>query len=248
MHHAGTGLAAEQTACAGRPIRYAGSLKPWRSRAIRQDHCGKADKAPADNIPKGSRTISARHIWRLRRLETNTPEQEEAFCRKALEFGASQAYMGLYFISCSEERGAGARLSQGIHQDKTADSVPYVILGESELEKKNYQLADTYLREAKKISRASSPRVAWMLFQANYLLGNYQLCRRDVRSSAQERKVRQGAEDRLSTDARVSGHRQAARIQKYQPQLAAADNTSTFCNFARSPPLSVFPFIPDQTL
>jgi hypothetical protein len=52
--------------------------------------------------------------------------------------------------------------------------VPYVILGEAELNKQHYELSDRYLREAKKVAHAHSPRVDWLLFRANYLLKNYQ--------------------------------------------------------------------------
>jgi hypothetical protein len=48
-----------------------------------------------------------------------------------------------------------------------------VILGEAELEKKNYQTTDAYLREAKKVARGYSVNLEWLSFQAGYLTGDY---------------------------------------------------------------------------
>lgn len=57
---------------------------------------------------------------------------------------------------------------------KPADTVPFVILGEAELARKDYATADAYLWEAKRVAHAYSPRMDWLLFQANYLLKKYQ--------------------------------------------------------------------------
>jgi tetratricopeptide (TPR) repeat protein len=106
--------------------------------------------------------------------DENTSEQEEAYCRKALEYGFNQAYMGLYFIHAQKDQEKALGFLRQYIETKPYDPVPYVILGEAELGKKNYQLADLYLRESKKVARARSARVEWMLFQTSFLLGNYQ--------------------------------------------------------------------------
>ena len=105
--------------------------------------------------------------------ESNTPEQEEQYCRKALAYGAIQAYMGLYFITVQKDPEAALGYLRQYVAAKPRDSVPYVILGEAELEKGHFQEADNFLRASKTVARANSPRVDWMLFKANYLLGNY---------------------------------------------------------------------------
>lgn len=152
-------------------------------------------------------------------VETNTPEQEEAYCRKGIEYGATQGYMGLYFLSVQKNEDQALGYLREYIKTKPADSVAYVILGESELGRKNYALADAYLREAKKISRASSPRSAWMLFQANYLLGNYQFA-----SEMFEEALSGGFEKELRTvvsDARFDGLPKRPEFKKYEQQFAA---------------------------
>lgn len=103
----------------------------------------------------------------------NTPGQEEQYCRKALEYGQLQAYMGLYFINAQKDPERALGFLREYVLTAPADPVPFVILGESEMEKENYKAADIFLREAKRVSRAHSPRVDWLLFQTNYHLKDY---------------------------------------------------------------------------
>jgi tetratricopeptide (TPR) repeat protein len=105
--------------------------------------------------------------------ETNTPEQEEQFCLKALEYGATSAYMGLYFIHAGQNPEKAIEYLKQYVATKPKDSVPYVLLGEAEMEKENYETANMYLREAKSIARGHSTNLDWMLFQVNYLLGDF---------------------------------------------------------------------------
>ena len=128
---------------------------------------------PAAQYSADARQFIGQAYLALASAETNTPEQEEAYCRKALEYGFSQAYMGLYFIYAQQDEEKALGFLRQYIMTKPGDSVPYVLLGESELEKKNYKKADFYLREAQRVARAHSARVDWMLFQINYILGNY---------------------------------------------------------------------------
>lgn len=105
--------------------------------------------------------------------ETNTPEQEERFCLKALEYGATSAYMGLYFINAGQNPEKAIGYLKQYIATKPKDAVPYVLLGEAEMEKENYETANIYLREAKSVGRGHSTNLDWMLFQVNYLLGDY---------------------------------------------------------------------------
>lgn len=156
----------------------------------------------------------------LAAAETNTPDQEEAFCRKALEFGSTQAYMGLYFIYAQKDPAAALGFLKEYIATKPRDSVPYVILGEAELDNNNYRLADSYLRESKKVARASSPRVDWMLFQANYLLGDYKFAGKML-----ERALSNGTFEQqlkaLASDARFQGIGKRPEFRKYQRLLAS---------------------------
>lgn len=102
-----------------------------------------------------------------------TPEQEEGYYRKALEVKHFIAYMGLYFMYAQKDEEKALGFLREYVKTKPADTVPYVILGETELNRKNYSLAADYLREGKKVAHAHSPRVDWMLFQASYMLKDY---------------------------------------------------------------------------
>jgi tetratricopeptide (TPR) repeat protein len=149
--------------------------------------------------------------------ESNTPEQEEQYCRKALEYGAVQAYMGLYFITVQRDPDAAlGYLRQYVAKDPR-DSVPYVILGEEELAKGHYQEADAFLRASKKVARANSPRVDWMLFQANYLLGNYDDAARMFESAVASGQF-DGKVKELASDVRFSGIGNRTEFKKF-PQL-----------------------------
>jgi hypothetical protein len=106
--------------------------------------------------------------------EDISPELEERYYRKALEVKHYIAYMGLYFFYYQKDQEKALGFLREYVKTGPADTVPYVILGEAELNKQNYQLADTYLRQAKKVAHAHSPRVDWLLFRANYLLKNFE--------------------------------------------------------------------------
>jgi tetratricopeptide (TPR) repeat protein len=151
--------------------------------------------------------------------ESNTPAQEEQYCRKALAYGAVQAYMGLYFISVQESPEAALGYLRQYVATKPGDSVPYVILGEAELDKGHYKEADSYLRESKKVARARSARVDFMLFQANYMLGNFadasQMLEAALSGGQLDKQMRS-----LSADSRFSGIASHPEFKKF-PQFAS---------------------------
>jgi tetratricopeptide (TPR) repeat protein len=169
---------------------------------------------------EGARYYIGKAYLSLAAEETSTPAQEEAYCRKALEYGATQAYMGLYFLTVQKNEEQALGYIRDYIKTKPADPVAYVILGESELEKKNYQVADTYLREAKKISRANSPRVSWMLFQANFLLGNYLFAGEMFEAALQngfDKEVKT-----IASDSRFKGIELRPEFKKYEQLLMSA--------------------------
>ncbi len=160
----------------------------------------------------------------LAAAETNTPEQEEAFCRKALDFGAVQAYMGLYFIYAQKDEAAALGFLKQYIATSPRDSVPYVILGESELDKKNYRLSDEYLRESKKVARASSPRVDWMLFQANYLLGNFQYAGEMFESAVKNGRFDEELKA-IARDSRFEGITKRTEFRKHRSLFPGGDSS-----------------------
>lgn len=103
-----------------------------------------------------------------------SPELEEGYYRKALEVKHYIAYMGLYFFYFQKDEEKALGFLREYVKTDPKDTVPYVILGEAELGRQNYELADRYLRQGKKVAHAHSPRVDWLLFRANYLLKNYE--------------------------------------------------------------------------
>lgn len=131
----------------------------------------KAD--PKAKYSEASRSLIGKAYLAIAGREDNTPEQEETYCRKGLEYGQVQAYMGLYFLTVQKDEKRALGYLREYVATKPADSVPYVILGETALEAGDAKAADAYLREAKRVTRSYSARVDWLLFRANYLLGNY---------------------------------------------------------------------------
>lgn len=158
----------------------------------------------ATQYSEGSRRYIGNAYLALAGSDENTPEQEEVYCRKALEYGFNQAYMGLYFLHAQKDQDKALGFLKQYVETKPKDSVPYVILGESELEKKNYRLADIYLRESKGLARARSARVDWMLFQANYLLGNFQYAAEALESAFKNGRFEQELKE-LAAEARFQG-------------------------------------------
>lgn len=148
--------------------------------------------------------------------EGNTPEQEEQYCRKALEFGATSAYMGLYFIYADHDEEAALGFLRQYVETKPKDPVPYVILGDAELAKKHYEAADRYLRQAKQVAHGTSTNLAWLSFQASYLRGDYAYASEMLGTAVSQPGFGKKLED-LSTDPRFSGIEQRPEFKKYAP-------------------------------
>jgi tetratricopeptide (TPR) repeat protein len=176
----------------------------------------------AAQYSEGARHYIGMAYLSLAGREETTPEQEEAYCRKALEYGSNQAYMGLYFIHAQKDPEKALGFLRQYVETKPADSVPYVILGESELEKKNYKLADAYLRESKKVARARSTRVDWMLFQVNYILGNDQFAVEMLESALTDRRFEPELKA-LATDTPFQGIEKRPEFKKFFTTTKAHD-------------------------
>ncbi len=147
-----------------------------------------------------------------------TPEQEEGYYRKALEVKHYIAYMGLYFFYAQKDEDKALGFLREYVKTKPADTVPYVILGESELDKKHYDLADAYLREGKKVAHAHSPRVDWLLFQANYLMKNYPFAAEMFESAVTEGTFEKEIKNILA-DHRFDGIDKLPEFKRYQRMM-----------------------------
>jgi len=168
-----------------------------------------------------ARSIIGQAYLMIAGRETNTPEQEEQFCRKALEYGSTSAYMGLYFIYASKDTETALGFLKQYIATKPKDSVPYVILGDAELEKKNYRAADAYLREAKKVARGHSANLEWLSFQAAYLTGDYAyagaMLESALKNPAYEKELRA-----LASDPRFSGMGKRPEFKQFESLLKSA--------------------------
>ena len=150
--------------------------------------------------------------------ESNTPAQEEYFCLKALEYGATSAYMGLYFINADRDAERALGFLKEYIATMPKDAVPYVLLGEAEMEKENYEAANAYFREAKTVGRGHSTNLDWALFQVNYLIGDY-----DYASAMLDSVVSRGQFvnelKSLTADPRYSDIGIRPEFRKYEPLI-----------------------------
>jgi tetratricopeptide (TPR) repeat protein len=158
--------------------------------------------------------------------ENNTPAQEEQFCLKALEYGANSAYMGLYFIHAgqNEEKALGFLKQYIATQPK--DSVPYVLLGQAEMDKENYVAANEFLRQARSVARGHSANLDWMLFQVNYLLGDFAYASAMLDSALTQDQFANELKS-LSADPRFAGLSLRPEFRKYEPMIKGASAKAT---------------------
>ena len=170
---------------------------------------------PKKTYSEASRGIIGQAYLMVAGRESNTPEQEEQFCRKALEYGSTSAYMGLYFIYASKDTETALGFLRQYVATKPKDSVPYVLLGEAELEKKNYQAADAYLREAKKVARGHSANLSWLSFQAGYLTGDYVYAGTMLESALKKPEYEKELRA-LTTDPRFAGLEKRPEFKQYE--------------------------------
>lgn len=148
--------------------------------------------------------------------EGNTPQQEEQFCLKALEYGATSAYMGLYFIHAGQDDEKALGYLKLYVATNPKDSVPFALLGEAEMNKKDYAASYDYLREAKKVARGTSVNTDWLLFQASYLTGDYHTASAMLDSSFSQGKT-VGDLKSLVSDPRFSDMGKRQQFRKFFP-------------------------------
>jgi hypothetical protein len=158
--------------------------------------------------------------------EGNTTEQEEYFFQKALEYGAAAAYMGLYFINMEKSPEKAVCYLHRYLETGPADVLPYVILSEIELENENYWAARDYLLKAKKVARGRAANLDWLLFQANYLLGDYAVAS-SLLDSAITRGRYMNELRSLVTDPRFTGLAALPEFSKYESLLKGTSAKAT---------------------
>lgn len=185
---------------------------------------GKADAAKS--YSPAARSYIGQAYLMIAGRENNTPEQEEQFCLKALEYGATSAYMGLYFIHAgrNEEKALGF-LKQYI-ATQPRDSVPYVLLGQAEMDKENYAAANAHLRQARSVARGHSANLDWMLFQVNYLLGDFSYASAMLDSALTQDHFANELKS-LSADPRFEGLSLKPEFRKYEPMIKGASAKTT---------------------
>jgi hypothetical protein len=132
-----------------------------------------AQVSPDATYSAAARKIIGRAYLMMAGNEANTPEQEEIYCRKAVMYGNAAANMGLYFIHAGKDADTAILFLRRYIATGARDSLPYVILGEYELEQGQPASARDYLVVARAVARGRSANLDWLLFQANYLLGDY---------------------------------------------------------------------------
>lgn len=167
-----------------------------------------------DYSPEARRIIGQAYLM-VAGKEGNTPEQEEQYCLKALEYGATSAYMGLYFIHAGTNEARALGYLEQYVATKPRDSVPYVILGEDALQKKNYAAAHGYLTEGRKVARGRSANLDWLLFQASYLNGDYTTSAQMLESSFSQGRTAGDLKTLISSDPRFTDMGKRPEFRKF---------------------------------
>ena len=180
---------------------------------------------PAKQYSDASRSYVGDAYLSLASADNISPEVEESYYWKALKVGHSIAYMGLYFSTVQKDEKKALDYLREYVKTGPADTVPYAILGESELNQKNYTLADSYLRQAKKVAHAHSPRIDWLLFKTNYLLKNYEFAAEMFESAATKGAFEKEIKA-LGSDARFEGIHKRPEFKKYQGMLIRPEKST----------------------
>ncbi|MHB8843691.1 MAG: tetratricopeptide repeat protein [Nitrospirota bacterium] len=136
--------------------------------------------------------------------EGNTPQQEEQLCLKALNYGATSAYMSLYFLYVKTDEAKAAGFLKQFVKTKPRDAAPYMLLGEADYKRGNFAGAKDYLHEAKAVSRGTSGDLDWLLFKVSYLAGDRKLASAMLESAFSSGKTSGDLKALVSSDARFA--------------------------------------------
>lgn len=158
--------------------------------------------------------------------ENNTPAQEEQYCLKALEYGATSAYMGLYFVHAGQDEEKALAYLRKYIATQPKDPVPYVLLGQAEMDKEHYAAANELLRQARSVARGHSANLDWMLFQVNYLLGDFAYASAMLDSALTQDQFFKELRS-LSADPRFADISLRPEFRKYESMIKSASATAT---------------------
>lgn len=157
--------------------------------------------------------------------EGNTPQQEEQLCLKAIEYGATSAYMGLYFIYAKTDPAKANKFLKQYVETKPQDAAPYMILGEADYKQGQYKSAKEYLYNARKVSRGKSGDLDWFLFKASYLSGDYSVASMMLDSSFSQGKTAGDLKSLVSSDSRFADVGKQYEFRKFFKILNGATIT-----------------------
>ena len=172
----------------------------------------KAD--PKKTYSEAARELIGRSYLVMAGKDGVAPEQQEQLCKKALEYGETSAYMGLYFIHTKIDPDKANGFLKKYVATGPEDSMPYFLLGQAEFDRGNYKGAKEYLKEARKIGGAKS-EVDWLLFKASYLAGDYTTSSEMLDSSFSRGKTVGDLKSLVSTDPRFSEMGQQVEFRKF---------------------------------
>ena len=177
-----------------------------------------AQVSPDRTYSSAARQIIGKAYLMMAGNETNTKEQEEIYCRKAVAFGAPSAYMGLYFLNAGQDVETAILFLKRYVSTGARDFLPYVILGEYELGQGQAASAKDYLLAARKIAQGRPANLDWLLFQANYLLGDYAVASAMLDSAILHGQPLAELKD-LMADPRFLGFVTRPEFRKYEPMI-----------------------------
>lgn len=147
--------------------------------------------------------------------EGNTPQQKEQLCLNALEYGATSAYMDLYFIYAKTDTVKANGFLKQFVETKPRDPTPYMLLGEAEFKQGNYKTAKEYLHEAKKVTSGKSRDIDWFLFKASYLAGDLAMASMMLDSSFSQGKTAGDLKALVSSDDRFAAIGKQYEFRKF---------------------------------
>jgi len=170
---------------------------------------------PKRSYSDASRTLIGNACLMVARQEGKTPQQKEQLYLKALDYGATSAYMGLYFIYARTDSVKANGFLKQFVETKPQDATPYVLLGEADFKKGNFKGAKEYLREAKNVSQGKSGEIDWFLFKASYLAGDLSMASAALDSSFSQGKTAGDLKALVSSDERFAGMGKQYEFRKF---------------------------------
>jgi len=89
------------------------------------------------------------------------------------------------------------------------------------MDKGHYVAANEFLRQASSVARGHSANLDWMLFQVNYLLGDFAYASAMLDSALTQDQFANELKS-LSTDPRFAGLSQRPEFRKQEPMIKGA--------------------------